>query len=202
MERRSFAWQKRLRVRFVLRTSHSSCECPAVRAKIWLTILTLLAAAGVFLFLHHNRNRLPANAIADRIVVEKAERKLSLLHNGKVIKTYRVALGRNPVGAKVEEGDMKTPEGVYQVDNRNPNSDYHLALHISYPSEADNARAAARGVNAGFDIMIHGLPNGKSWIGPAHRKVDWTAGCIAVTDEEIEELWRAVPDGTTIEIRP
>jgi murein L,D-transpeptidase YafK len=111
-------------------------------------------------------------------------------------------LGRNPVGPKQEEGDMKTPEGVYTIDYRNPNSDYHLALHISYPSAEDTARATARGVNAGSDIMIHGLPNGKSWIGTAHRNMDWTAGCIAITDEEIEELWRVTPEGTTIEIRP
>jgi murein L,D-transpeptidase YafK len=97
---------------------------------------------------------------------------------------------------------MKTPEGVYTIDYRNPNSAYHLALHISYPSDEDNARAAERGMSAGFDIMIHGLPNGHGWIGPFHRRKDWTAGCIALTDEEIEELWRITPDGTTIEIRP
>jgi murein L,D-transpeptidase YafK len=96
---------------------------------------------------------------------------------------------------------MKTPEGVYTIDYRNPNSDYHLALHISYPSEGDNTRAAQRGVNAGFDIMIHGLPNGSRSTG-FHPVTDWTAGCIAVTDEEIEEMYRVTPDGTPIEIRP
>ena len=125
-----------------------------------------------------------------------------MFRDGSLLKTYRVALGRNPVGAKEQEGDMKTPEGVYKIDYRNPNSDYHLALHISYPSDEDNARAAQRGVSAGSDIMIHGLPNGRGWIGAAHRQKDWTAGCIALTDEEIEELCRATPDGTTIEIRP
>jgi murein L,D-transpeptidase YafK len=145
---------------------------------------------------------LPAGTIVDRILVEKGERKLSIFRGGQKLKTYQIALGGNPVGAKEQEGDRKTPEGVYQIDYRNPNSDYHLALHISYPSEADNARAAQRGVSAGFDIMIHGLPNGLGWIGAAHRQKDWTAGCIALTDEEIEELWRVTPDGTAIEIRP
>lgn len=121
---------------------------------------------------------------------------------GRKLKTYRVALGRNPIGPKEEEGDMKTPEGRYQVDNRKAESDYHLALHISYPSEADLARASARGVSAGSDIEIHGLPNGASLLGAAHRSVDWTAGCIAVTNEEIEELWRVTPIGTVVEIDP
>jgi len=111
-------------------------------------------------------------------------------------------LGRNPLGAKQEEGDMKTPEGIYKIDGRNPQSRFHLALHISYPSAEDDKRAAARGVPAGYDIMIHGIQNGRGWIGAFHRWKDWTAGCIAVTDEEIEELWRVTPDGATIEIRP
>lgn len=174
------------------------------RRLIFLSLFLFLCALAVtvFVYTHRHWTPLPAPTMVDRILVEKAERKLSIFREGKLIKTYRVALGANPVGAKEQEGDMKTPEGVYKIDYRNPKSDYHLALHISYPSEEDNARAAARGVNAGFDIMIHGLPNGKGWMGAAHRQIDWTAGCIAVTNEEIEELWRVVPDGTTIEIRP
>ena len=97
---------------------------------------------------------------------------------------------------------MKTPEGIYKIDGRNPQSDFHLALHISYPSAEDEKRAAANGVPSGFDIMVHGIQNGRGWIGAFHRWKDWTAGCIAVTDEEIEELWRVTSDGTTIEIRP
>lgn len=97
---------------------------------------------------------------------------------------------------------MKTPEGVYKIDSRKADSDYHRALHISYPSAEDVARAAERGVSAGSDIEIHGLPNGRGAIGAAHRLSDWTAGCIALTDDEIEELWRVTPDGTVIEIRP
>jgi len=170
----------------------------------WKVILLIVTAcvAGVLVSTHHNWDALPANTTIDRILIEKAARKLSIFRDGKTIKTYQVALGRNPTGPKEEEGDMKTPEGIYTIDYRNPNSDYHLALHISYPSPEDAARAAQRGVNAGFDIMIHGLPNGMGWMGALHRRRDWTAGCVALTDEEIEELWRATPDGTTVEIRP
>ncbi len=123
--------------------------------------------------------------------MEKSVKRLSIFRDGRQIKSYRIALGRNPVGAKQEEGDMKTPEGIYKIDSRNAQSSFHLALHISYPSDEDNRRAAARGVSAG-----------RGWIGAFHRWKNWTAGCIALTDEEIEELWRVTPDGTTIEIRP
>ena len=173
-----------------------------MRVKILVAVFAITGAAAIFLYVHHHWNRLASGTTVDRIVVEKAQRKLSIFRASKKLKTYRVALGRNPIGAKEQEGDGKTPEGIYTIDYRNPNSDYHLALHISYPTEQDNVRAAARGVNAGFDIMIHGLPNGRGWIGATHRQKDWTAGCIAVTDEEMDELYRVVPDGTTIEIRP
>jgi len=164
--------------------------------------LILICALAIYLYAHHNWNPLPAATTIDRIVVEKSARRLSIFRDGNQIKTYRIALGRNPVDAKREEGDMKTPEGIYKIDGRNPRSSFHLALHVSYPSEEDAERAAARGVSAGFDIMIHGIQNGRGWIGAFHRWNDWTAGCIAVTDEEIEELWRVTPDGATIEIRP
>jgi murein L,D-transpeptidase YafK len=167
-----------------------------------LIAIPALALCFIYFYTHHNWNALPANTTIDRILVEKAARKLSIFRAGEKIKTYQIALGRNPIGPKEEEGDTKTPEGIYTIDYRNPKSDYHLALHISYPSAEDNARAEQRGVNAGFDIMIHGLPNGMGWMGALHRRRDWTAGCIALTDEEIEELWRIVPDRTTVEIRP
>ena len=173
-----------------------------MRAKILLAVFLIIGATAIFFFAHHDWKVLPGGTTIDRILVEKSERKLSILRDGKVLKTYRVALGRNPIGAKEQEGDMKTPEGIYTIDYRNPQSDYHLALHISYPSAEETTRAAQRGVNAGFDIMIHGLPNGRGWMGATHRQKDWTAGCIAVTDQEIEELYRVTPDGTTIEIRP
>jgi murein L,D-transpeptidase YafK len=136
------------------------------------------------------------------VLVEKAVRRLTLLRNGKALKTYSVALGRVPVGAKEYEGDQRTPEGIYRIDFHKPDSDYHLALHISYPEPHDVERAAAQGLSAGSDIMIHGLPNGRGWIGRFHRQSDWTAGCIAAADFEIEEIYRTVPDGTPVELRP
>jgi murein L,D-transpeptidase YafK len=165
-------------------------------------VLALICAFAIYVYAHHNWNSVPAGTMIDRIVVEKSARRLSIFRDGNRIKMYRIALGRSPVGAKREEGDMKTPEGTYKIDGRNPQSSFHLALHISYPSDEDNKRAIARGVLAGSDVMIHGIQNGRGWIGAFHRWNDWTAGCIAVTDEQIEELWRVTPDGTTIEIRP
>ncbi len=139
---------------------------------------------------------------ADRILVEKSRRRLTLIRNGVPVRTYQVALGQNPVGDKQRRGDMRTPEGVYRIEARVERSRFHLALRISYPDAAHLARARALGVSPGGDIMIHGLPNGQESVGAAHREYDWTEGCIAVTNEEIEEIWRAVPLGTVIEIRP
>jgi murein L,D-transpeptidase YafK len=173
-----------------------------VKRTIIASLFMLICAFAIYLYAHHNWNSLPAGTTIDRIVVEKSARRLSIFRDDKQLKTYRVALGRSPLGAKREEGDMKTPEGIYKIDGRNPQSNFHLALHISYPSVEDDERAAAQGVSAGFDIMIHGIQNGRGWIGAFHRWKDWTAGCIAVTDEEIEELWRITPDGTTIRISP
>jgi murein L,D-transpeptidase YafK len=168
---------------------------------IVLAVLCLVILAGVAAA-HLNLRPLPPDAIADRVLVEKGARRLTLLNKGATVKTYSVALGREPIGAKEEEGDQRTPEGVYLIDFHKRDSDYHLALHVSYPEQRDIERANARGVSAGSDIMIHGLPNGRGWIGRFHRRSDWTAGCVAVTDFEIEEIWRAVADGTPIEIRP
>lgn len=138
----------------------------------------------------------------DRIIVEKSARRLHLISAGKVVRTYRIALGRNPVGHKLQEGDKKTPEGIYVVDGRNVNSSYHRSLHISYPSEAEIQQARRSGVSPGSNIMIHGMKNGLGWLGPLHRVFDWTQGCIAVTNKEIEEIWALVPNGTAIELRP
>lgn len=140
--------------------------------------------------------------IADRILVEKKLRRLTLIKSGVNVARYQIALGRNPVGDKERRGDMRTPEGLYTIDARVERSKYHLALRISYPSADDIDHANSLGVSPGGDIMIHGLPNGRGSVGAAHREFDWTEGCIAVTNEEIEEIWRAVPLGTVIEIRP
>jgi murein L,D-transpeptidase YafK len=139
---------------------------------------------------------------ADRVVVLKRERTLQLLSQGKVIKSYKVALGGDPVGPKRQQGDHKTPEGVYTLDSRNAHSQFYKSIHISYPSARDRAAARAQGVSPGGDVFVHGLPNGYAWLGSSHRMKDWTDGCIAVTNEEIDEIWAAVKDGTPIEIRP
>ena len=152
--------------------------------------------AGILLF------AAVAGESADRVVVNKAKRELVLLRGGKVLRSYRVALGREPVGAKQRQGDGRTPEGSYTISGRNPKSAFHLSLRISYPSAADRERARREGVDPGGDIMIHGLPNGQGSLGALHRVRDWTEGCIAVTDAEIEEIWKLVANGTPVEIRP
>lgn len=139
---------------------------------------------------------------ADKILIEKKERRLTLISRGKVLKTYKIALGGNPEGAKERQGDQKTPEGKYIIDSRNRDSRYHLSLHISYPNQKDRRRAKQLGVSPGGDIMIHGIKNGFGWAGERHAEIDWTKGCIAVTDEEIEEIDKLVPNGTLVEIRP
>lgn len=139
-------------------------------------------------------------AAVDRIVVEKSQRRLVLMSGDRVIRSYGIALGSVPAGDKQQEGDGKTPEGKYVIEGRNPASAFHLSLKISYPDAADRAAAARRGVSPGGDIFIHGAPNW--WLLPGQPPGDWTRGCVAVTKAEIEEIWRLVPDGTPIEIRP
>jgi murein L,D-transpeptidase YafK len=139
---------------------------------------------------------------ADKVVVIKGERLMMLLKNGEILKTYKVALGRNPVGQKMRQGDKKTPEGTYYLDWRTDHSKFHRALHISYPNAADIRKARALGVSPGSSVMIHGLPDGFGDLGEMHRTIDWTKGCIALTNEEIDEIWRLVPVGTPIEIKP
>jgi len=145
---------------------------------------------------------LPDGAKADRLIVEKSRHRLTLYANGQTLRSYPVAFGRSAVGAKVCQGDRRTPEGNYLIDTRNPRSAFHLGLHISYPNAEDRARSRRAGCRPGGAIMLHGLPNGLGWIGRLHRLTDWTSGCIAVTNPEIAEIWRVVPVGTRIEIRP
>ncbi len=140
--------------------------------------------------------------LADKVLVEKKARQLTLLSKGRELKVYKIALGGNPIGAKEKEGDGKTPEGLYIIDSRNKNSGYHLSLHVTYPNEKDRARAKELDVSPGGNIMIHGIKNGFGWVGRFHTRFDWTKGCIAVTDMEIEDIDKLVPDGTPIEIRP
>jgi len=148
------------------------------------------------------QNAAPAKSHADRVVVLKKARTLQLLSQGKVIKAYKAALGGDPIGAKTRQGDHKTPEGVYVLNFRNAHSQYYKSIHISYPNDHDRAEARTHGVSPGGDVFVHGLPNGYGAVGAAHRLKDWTDGCIAVTDEEIDEIWGSVSDGTPIEIKP
>jgi len=139
---------------------------------------------------------------ADLVIVHKEQRILKLLSGGETLRQYSVALGFNPKGHKRQEGDGRTPEGVYRIDWRNAHSRFHLSLHIDYPQPGDGSAAAVVSANPGSDIMIHGLPNGFTADRIGHPRTDWTSGCIAVTDAEIEEIWRLVDDGTTVLILP
>ncbi|MFB9983465.1 murein L,D-transpeptidase family protein [Mesorhizobium kowhaii] len=136
----------------------------------------------------------------DLVRVDKSDRRLQLIGDGKVLQSYSITLGGDPLGHKHQEGDQRTPEGRYVLDWRNPNSIAHKSIHISYPNADDLAAAKARNVDAGGMIMIHGQPNGFGWWGWLLQLVDWTDGCIAVTDCDMDEIWAMVADGTPIEI--
>jgi murein L,D-transpeptidase YafK len=170
--------------------------------------ITAIAAAAVILLLYRFEYRLPQWLAetdpprAELVLVEKAKRRLSLLRDGRVYRSWRVSLGGNPVGHKRREGDQRTPEGRYVLDWRNPDSCCYKSLHVSYPNAADRAAAVARGDDPGGLIMIHGQVNGLGWLGWLAQYLDHTHGCIAVRNIPMEVIWRAVPDGTPIEIRP
>jgi murein L,D-transpeptidase YafK len=137
---------------------------------------------------------------ADRILLDKSEHRLTVFKDGKRVRSFRVALGRGGLAPKQRQGDNRVPEGRYRITGRNPASAFYRSLKIGYPTPAQRAAARARGVNPGGDIFIHGLPNGRGWLGSNHRRVDWTHGCIAVTNAELDWLWRNIRDGTPIEI--
>jgi murein L,D-transpeptidase YafK len=170
-----------------------------------LTILTLVITA-LFTVPISQASPPPRSSQAkqtvDKIVIVKSTHTMILEGAGKILKTYKVALGTQPVGAKQQQGDHKTPEGEYFVDAKNPRSVFYLALHLSYPNAADRGRAEKLGVSPGGDVEIHGLGKKFGWIGPGHRATDWTDGCVAVTNEEIEEIFKIVAVGTPVEIKP
>jgi murein L,D-transpeptidase YafK len=174
-----------------------SAPMSLLRRDIVACILLTICAAGL-----GAAARPAAPEKADSVLILKKDHVLELLARGKVIRSYKVALGRGGLAPKRRQGDARTPEGHYKIGARRAASEYHRALLISYPNAEDRRRAAALGVPPGGDIMIHGLPNGQGWIGAAHQLRDWTLGCIAVTDPEIEEIWSLVPVGTPVEIRP
>lgn len=142
----------------------------------------------------------PLTGVIDRIVIEKSARRLTVFRRGEPLRSYDIALGFAPDGDKKRQGDGRTPEGVFQIDRRNENSAYHLSLGLNYPSADDLVRASLGGYSAGGDIFIHGQPN--ALFGQSALRGDWTAGCVAVSNAEIEELWRVVPIGTEVEIKP
>jgi murein L,D-transpeptidase YafK len=164
----------------------------AILALFALAVLSLQALSASDL-------PLQASATADKVLVLKRQRKLYLLQGNQVLKAYRVSLGGSPVGPKIREGDRRTPEGAYVLDWHNPDSQFYKSLHISYPNAKDLARARKLGVPPGGDLFIHGQPN--DFDGPGKQPGDWTDGCVAVTNAEMDEIWRAVADGTPIEIK-
>lgn len=181
-----------------------------VIAAIGIGLLVAGLGAGAFVEYRARQAALaaPATLTVDRIVVEKARRRMTLMHGNRVVRRYRIALGDDPKGHKQREGDGRTPEGVYRIDFRNPRSAFHLSLRISYPDARDRAAARKRGLPPGGDIFIHGEPNRIGWflswagaVGLLDRG-DWTDGCIGVTNSEVREIWANVRVGTPIEIRP
>lgn len=170
------------------------------RKIIWLTIFLIFFGLTVYYF--YPEDKLPKDTQIDKLVVYKSKRQLLAYSNGQLIKTYKIALGRQPIGYKKFEGDQKTPEGLYFINDKNPNSSYHKNLGISYPNKDAIENAKRLGKQAGGDIKIHGLRNKMGFISKFHRWFDWTSGCIAVTDEEIDELYNALKIGVPIEIKP
>ncbi len=164
-----------------------------------LSVIAIVSAIGWGLW---PEPALPLDVKADLVIVRKSARRIELYRGPDLLKAYPVSLGRHPVGKKRQQGDGRTPEGEYRLDYRNPSSSFHRALHISYPQADDVAAARMQGVDAGGLVMVHGIKNGLGWLGRLHRFVDWTDGCVAVTDREMDEIWRAVPDGTKIRLEP
>ncbi len=175
-----------------------------VKAAATKVIVAMLITSVIALSVYYcyPEEKLPENITIDSIVVHKSQRKLMAFSQGKLLKIYTISLGRNPVGAKEFEGDKKTPEGIYHIYDKNPNSSYHKNLGISYPDTLHIENARKYGRPAGGDVKIHGFRNGLGFIGKFHRWFDWTAGCIAMTDEEVDELYYAVKIGAVIEIKP
>jgi murein L,D-transpeptidase YafK len=170
---------------------------------ISLTFWSLPAASADLLAKADTRMPAKAGAVdITQVVVKKAERRLFLMANDKIVHSYRISLGDNPEGHKLYEGDERTPEGQYTLDWRNVHSDFYKSIHISYPSAHDRELARAWGLNPGGSIMIHGLPNNAGDMAFAYEGLDWTDGCIAVNNKAMDEIWQLVSNGTPIRILP
>ena len=165
-----------------------------------MAYIFFISIAGLLAWYFYPGKKLPAGTVIDKLVVHKSKHTMEAYANGVLVKTYTIALGFSPNGHKEFEGDGRTPEGTYTINARNPKSAYHKNLGVSYPNAADRTYAEAHGKSPGGDIKIHGLRNGRGYIGKFHRWKDWTHGCIAVTDAEIDELFTAVKDGAVIDI--
>jgi murein L,D-transpeptidase YafK len=165
---------------------------------VFVVVVCVLLAANV----RHQTHSTALKASADRIVVKKAAHTMILMRQGQILSTYQVALGRGGQGNKQRAGDNKVPEGTYYIVSKNPQSAFHKALRVGYPTPAQRRVAQTQGIDPGGDIMIHGIRNGLGWIGALHHCVDWTKGCIAVTNPEMDAIWRAVPVSTPVEITP
>lgn len=158
-----------------------------------LLSLFVTACSGAFV---------PQPPKADFVLVDKSQSRLYLMQRDEVLRSYDVSLGQNPIGHKVQEGDHRTPEGRYMLTYKNLQSSFYKSIRIDYPNEQDIARAVARGVSPGGDIVIHGMPNEVgNYLGPIKPK-NWTQGCVAVRNHEMDEIWGLVDSGTPIEIRP
>jgi len=162
----------------------------------------LLIVVGATIYNLYPEKKLPANTEIDYIVVKKSDRELLAYSKHRLIKTYQISLGDSPVGHKAYEGDKKTPEGIYTINAKNPNSGYHKNLGVSYPNSKDIAHAKLFGKPVGGDIKIHGIRNNFGFIGKFQRFSDWTNGCMALTNSEVDELYASIKIGTRIDIRP
>ncbi len=175
-----------------------------VRLLAYLALVAVLGLLAASLFMSPERVPTlpppPLTGQVDRIIIEKSARRMQLMQDGNVVRTYQIALGFAPDGDKDRQGDGRTPEGEFTIDRRNDRSAFHLSVGLDYPRPSDRARAAAGGYSPGGDIFIHGQPNAL----PEGFKLkgDWTAGCVAVTNVEMREIWAVTPIGTTVEIRP
>ena len=167
-----------------------------------ISLFILLMTMGMLSYYYFPEQKLVSDVVIDSLVVHKSKREMIAYSKGQSIKTYTISLGKVPVGAKDREGDLKTPEGTYYINDKNPNSGYYKNLGISYPNEKDIAKAKSLGAPTGGDIKIHGLRNDRGYIHKFPRRFNWTNGCIAVTNTEMEELYQAVSIGAKIEIKP
>lgn len=170
-----------------------------IKGSLLVIIILTLVVLGYY---YYPEVSLPAKCNVDSIVVFKSKHELLAFSDGKLLKVYKISLGGNPFGHKVVEGDRKTPEGSYFIDSKNPNSGYHKNLGISYPNKIDVFKATRMGQSPGGQVKIHGLKNGTGYISKFHRFRDWTNGCIALTDKEVDELYFHVNVGTPINIFP